>query len=235
MERQARLAPVVGASPDLSRTPRIGRGWVSNGLPPAPPRDYNSRRRRPKRMFRTRRWARQSGTPRPRWRELPWWPAFELRLRYGWSAPPAAACAVTQAPGPVPSARTLYRFAARIFPEWIRAKGIKLADVQIAWLRRRHLILSWYDCACQDNTRCPGLPPSHTRRHNRRGAGGRFEADWREHDKRWWETAKFGPRKANSTPSRCSAPKESGKSLSRARHSKLARIHSPRPVKVHAP
>jgi hypothetical protein len=77
-------------------------------------------------------------------RELPWWPAFELRVRHGWSAPPAAACAVAQAPGPVPSARTLYRFAARIFPKWIRAKGIKLADVQIAWLRRRHLIPSWY-------------------------------------------------------------------------------------------
>ena len=119
------------------------------------------------------------------------WPAFELRVRHGWSAPPAAACAVAQAPGPVPSARTLYRFAARIFLEWIRAKGIKLADVQIAWLRRRHLIPSWYDCACQDKTRCPGLPPS----------------------------AKFGPRKASSTPSRCSVPKESGKSLSSARHS----------------
>jgi hypothetical protein len=172
-----------GLWPDLGRTPRIGRGRVSNGLLPARPRGRNSQRRRPKRMFRTRRWARQLGAPRPRWRELPWWPAFELRVRHRWSAPQAAAWAVAQAPSSVPSTRTLYRFAALIFTEWIRAKGIKLADFQIAWLRRRHLVPFW-NCTCQETALCPGLPPQHTSRHSRRGSGGRFEAD-RDRIPRW--------------------------------------------------
>lgn len=151
---------------------------MSDALLPARRRGDKPRRRRPKRILRTRRRARELGTLRPRWRELAWWPAFELRVRHGWSASRAAAWAIAQAPAPVPSTRTLFRFAARLFTEWIRSKGIKLADEQIAWVRRQHLIPFWYDCACQDKTRCPGLPPPHTRRHNRRGAGGRFEADW---------------------------------------------------------
>jgi hypothetical protein len=141
-------------------------------------------RRRPlKRILGARRWARARGTPRFCWRELPWWPAFELRVRHGWSAPLAAAWAVAKAPDPVPSMRTLYRFGACLFTTWIRSKGIKLADAQMARLRRRHLI-PFYDCTCQDKARCPGLPPPHTRRHDRRGAGGRFEADW-DRSPRW--------------------------------------------------
>jgi len=129
------------------------------------------------RILRARRWARERWTPRPRWRELPWWPAFELRVRHGWSAPRAAAWAIAHAPGPAPSTRTLYRFAARIFSNWIRRLGIKVTDAQLGWLRRRHLIPFWFDCACEDRTRCPGPPSPDIRRHSRRGAGGRFEAN----------------------------------------------------------
>jgi hypothetical protein len=154
-----------------------GRGRVSDGLLPAPRRGGKPRRRRPKRILGKRRWARARRTPRFRWRELPWWPAFELRVRHGWSAPLAAAWAVAKAPDPVPSMRTLYRLGARLFTAWIRSKGIKLADAQIAWLRRRHVVPFW-NCTCQETALCPGLPPPHTRRHDRRGAGGRFEADW---------------------------------------------------------
>jgi hypothetical protein len=159
------------------------RRRVSDAQLLRPRQGVEVRGRRTRRILRRRR-ARARGTPRFRWRDLPWWPVFELRVRHRWSAPQAAAWAVGRAPGPVPSTRTLYRFAARIFTERIRSKGIKLTDVQIAWLRRRHLIPFWYDCACQDRTRCPGLPPPHTRRHNRRGAGGRFEAD-RDRSPRW--------------------------------------------------
>jgi hypothetical protein len=131
--------------------------------------------------------------PRHPWRQLPWWPVFEFRVRHGWSAPQAAAWAVAQAAGPVPSTRTLYRFSACLFANWIRSKGFKLAAAQIAWLRRRHVVPFW-NCTCPETALCPGLPPQHTRRHSRRGTDGRFEADrdrsprWREHDKGWWET-----------------------------------------------
>lgn len=132
-------------------------------------------RRWPKRILRTRRRPKKPRTPRPRWRDLAWWPSFELRVRHGWSAPRAGAWAVARAPGPVASTRTLFRFAARLFTEWIRSKGIELTDAQIAWVRRRHLISFWYDCACQDKGRCPGLPPQDTRRYDKRAAGGQFE------------------------------------------------------------
>src|SRR5262245_38404152 len=95
---------------------------VSDALP-ARRRCDRRRRRSPKRMLGTRRWARELRTPRPRWRELAWWSAFELRVRHGWSAPLAAACAVAHSPGPAPSTRTLYRFAAGIFSDWIRRPG----------------------------------------------------------------------------------------------------------------
>src|SRR5215510_3504501 len=101
------------------------------------------RRRWPKRILRTRRSAKKPRTRRPRWRELAWWPAFELRVRHGWSAPLAAACAVAQSPGPAPSTRTLHRFAAGIFSDWIRRLGVKVTDTQIGWLRRRRLIPFW--------------------------------------------------------------------------------------------
>jgi hypothetical protein len=193
MERQVRLAPVVDSGPDLSRTPRIGRGRVSNGLLPAQPRDRNSRRRRPKRLFRTRRWARQLGTPRPRWRELPWRPAFELRVRHGWSAPIAAAWAVALAPGPVPSTRTLYRFSACLFANWIRSKGFKLAAAQIAWLRRRHVVPFW-NCTCQETAfaqDCHRSTPVAITDVELAGGSkltGIGAPDGREHDKGWWET-----------------------------------------------
>jgi hypothetical protein len=188
---------------------------VSDALLPAARQDSKVWRRRPKRILGTRRWAKKLRAPRPRWRELPWWRAFELRVRHGWSAPQAAALAVAQAPAPAPSTRTLYRFAARIFSEWIRAKGIKLADVQIAWLRRRRLV-PFYDCTCQSETRCPRLPPPQAGRHNKRGVNGRFTAKWDgsarwpENDKWCWGNAEFVPRKANSAISQSPASKESG-------------------------
>src|SRR5262245_59556960 len=98
------------------------------------------RRRWPKRILRTRRWAKKPRTSRRRWRELAWWPAFELRVRHGWSAPLAAAWAVAHSPGPAPSTRMLYRFAAGIFSDWIRRRGVKVTDAHLGWLRRRHLI-----------------------------------------------------------------------------------------------
>jgi hypothetical protein len=183
------LSPSSAARPVFTDRRELEfRSSSSNAQLPAPRQGGKVRRRRPKRILGTRRWARE---PRPRWRELPWWPAFELRVRHGWSAPRAAAWALVYDPAPAPSTRTLYRFAARIFSKWIRTKGIKLADAQIGWMRRRHLIAFWYDCTCQDKARCPGLPPPHTLRHDKRGVDGRFEANWdrssgsaREHDKK---------------------------------------------------
>jgi hypothetical protein len=165
-----------GVSRDSDRGQKRSRLPSASGF--ADSNGGNSRERRPKRIRETRRWAREPGTPRPCWRELPWWPAFELGVTHGLSVPIAAAWAVAQAPGPLASTRTLYRFAARLFTEWIWSNGLELTDAKIAWARRRHMFPVWYDCTCQDKARCPNLPPPHTGRHDKRSVNGRFEPNW---------------------------------------------------------
>ena len=135
--------------------------------------------RRP--IFGTNRWVRPPGTPYPRWREQPWWPAVELRLRHGRPAPRVLAWAAKLFPGQLlPSSRTLQRIATRLYAERIRQRtGNEVPAAALAWLRRRHAIPFWYACTCQDKTLCPGpllvLPP--LRRHNTRGPDGRFETE----------------------------------------------------------